>query len=148
MIEKKLKEAAVEMNAIIEYAPKSFKDKIPESFKSFLNEIASKTYKFKYDQNKKLNDQNLKKETRGLICLVYKDYICDTKNKSDYIIKIKDFYNKQEEQKRKIYNYDNIFKNNRKEEKEIINKENVIQSNLTIYKESWIRRLIKYILKK
>ena len=43
----------------------------------FINKIASKTYKFDYDQSKSLNEQNLKPETRGLIALVYQDYICN-----------------------------------------------------------------------
>ena len=82
MVEKELSEAAVEFNCILNYISEDIKKKIPDKFLNFLKDIQSQTYTFKYDISKKLNEQNLKPITRGLIALVYRDYICDENEKT------------------------------------------------------------------
>ena len=88
MVTKELSEAAVEFNCILEYTSEELKNKIPQKFLDFLKNIQSQTYKFEYDKTKKLNEQNLKSKTRGLIALVYQDYICNENEKEEYIKKI------------------------------------------------------------
>ena len=111
MVTKELSEAAVEFNCILENSSKTIIEKIPIKFLNFMKEIASKTYEFKYDKSKSLNEQNLKPETRGLIALVYQDYICNDDERKEYIQKSQLFTNKMEVLKREKYNPDNIFKN-------------------------------------
>ena len=76
MVTKDLSEAAVEFKSILENCSDDIVNKIPTNFLKFIDKIASKTYKFNYDKTKSLIEQNLKSETRGLIALVYQDYIC------------------------------------------------------------------------
>ena len=111
MVTKELSEAAVEFNCIIENSSKTIIEKIPIKFLNFMKKIASKTYEFNYDKSKSLNEQNLKPETRGLIALVYQDYICNDDERKEYIQKSQMFANKMEDLKREKYNPDNIFKN-------------------------------------
>lgn len=111
MITKELSEAAVEFNCILKYSSKEIIKKIPIKFLDFINKIESKTYKFEYDQSKSLNEQNLKPETRGLIALVYQDYICNDEERKEYMQKSQLFANQMEKLKREKYNPDNIFKN-------------------------------------
>ena len=105
MVTKELSEAAVEFNCILSNASPEIIKKIPKSFINFMKDIASTTYKFDYDKSKKLNEQTLKLETRGLISLVYSDYICNDKEKEEYIGSIENKLDRYES----YYNTGNAF---------------------------------------
>ena len=110
MVTKELSEAAVEFNCILSNASPEIIKKIPKSFINFMKNIASTTYKFDYDKSKKLNEQTLKLETRGLISLVYSDYICNDKEKEEYINKCQNHLKIKEQESSLKYNPDNLFK--------------------------------------
>ncbi len=110
MVTKELSEAAVELNCILSNASPEIIKKIPKSFINFMKNIASTTYKFDYDKSKKLNEQTLKLETRGLISLVYSDYICNDKEKEEYINKCQNHLKIKEQESSLKYNPDNLFK--------------------------------------
>lgn len=143
MVTKELSEAAVEFNCILENSSKTIIEKIPIKFLDFMKDIASKTYEFKYDKSKSLNEQNLKPETRGLIALVYQDYICNDEQKKEYIRKSRLFANKMEDLKREKYNPDNIFK----KQEQLKNTEEVMKNEVAMieYKESIFKRFINRI---
>lgn len=144
MVTKELSEAAVEFNCILEYTSEELKNKIPQKFLDFLENIQSKTYKFEYDKTKKLNEQNLKSQTRGLIALVYQDYICNENEKSEYLRKAKKIITQKEEDKRNQYNPDDIFKNRViPEETQAFN-----ETRITIVKdEKWYKKIFDLIKK-
>lgn len=134
MVTKELSEAAVEFNCILDNSSQEIIDKIPQKFIEFMKNIASTTYKFNYDKSKKLNEQDIKPETRGLISLVYQDYICSEDEKKDYILKCKNYEIKKEEELREKYNPDNVFKNRKKLQNTMDNE--VVKENAIIeYKE-------------
>ena len=110
MVTKELSEAAVELNCILSNASPEIIKNIPKSFINFMKNIASTTYKFDYDKSKKLNEQTLKLETRGLISLVYSDYICNDKEKEEYINKCQNHLKIKEQESSLKYNPDNLFK--------------------------------------
>ena len=110
MSTKELSEAAVEFNCILNNASPEIIKKIPKSFIDFMKNIASTTYKFDYDKSKKLNEQTLKPETRGLLSLVYSDYICNDKEKEEYINKYQNYLRIKEQEAKEKYNPDNLFK--------------------------------------
>lgn len=108
MVTKELSEAVVEFNAIIGHCSEEIQKKIPNKFKEYLKSIESKTYKFEYDENKKIEEQNIKPETKGLIALVYRDYICE--DREQYVAKYKEYFKQKENKSREKYNPDNIKK--------------------------------------
>lgn len=141
MVTKELSEAAVEFNCILEYTSEELKSKIPKRFLDFLKSIQSQTYKFKYDKTKKLNEQELKPKTRGLIALVYQDYLCNETDKKEYIQKSQKFFKQVKEIERETYNPKDIFK-----DKEIKFTQNTASANAIIeYKESIIKKIINRI---
>lgn len=141
MVTKELSEAAVEFNSILEYTSEDLKNKIPKKFLDFLQSIQSKTYKFEYDKTKKLDEQKLKPKTRGLIALVYQDYICNEAEKEEYIQKSQKIIKQIEENKRKKYNPNDIFKDKKIEPvKDTTNAVEIVE-----YKESVIKRIINKI---
>lgn len=141
MVTKELSEAAVEFNSILEYTSEDLKNKIPKKFLDFLQSIQSKTYKFEYDKTKKLDEQKLKPKTRGLIALVYQDYICNEAEKEEYIQKSQKLIKQIEESKREKYNPNDIFKDKKIEnDKDTTNTVEIVE-----YKESIIKRIIRKI---
>ena len=141
MVTKELSEAAVEFNSILEYTSEDLKNKIPKKFLDFLQSIQSKTYKFEYDKTKKLDEQKLKPKTRGLIALVYQDYICNEAEKEEYIQKSQKLIKQIEESKREKYNPNDIFKDKKIEnDRDTTNTVEIVE-----YKESIIKRIIRKI---
>ena len=141
MVTKELSEAAVEFNRILEYTSEDLKNKIPKKFLDFLQSIQSKTYKFEYDKTKKLDEQKLKPKTRGLIALVYQDYICNDTEKEEYIQKSQKIIKQIEENKREKYNPNDIFKDKKIDnDKDTTNTVEIVE-----YKESIIKRIIRKI---
>ncbi len=152
MVTKGLSEAAVEFNCILKNASPEIINKIPKSFISFMKNIASTTYKFDYDKSKKLNDQILKPETRGLISLVYSDYICNDKEKEEYINKCQNYLKIKEQEAREKYNYDNLFEKSKAKTQNFENTTIKEETALVKYKEeNFIQKIfnkIKNLLKK
>ena len=147
MVTKDLSEAAVEFKSILENCSDDIVNKIPTNFLKFIDKIASKTYKFNYDKTKSLIVQNLKSETRGLIALVYQDYICTDEERKEYIQKSNLYIIENENMKREKYNPDDIFKDV-KNYKVNNSKENSI---IEYKKENFIQKIfnkIKYFFKK
>ena len=141
MVSKELSEAAVEFNCILDNSSKELLDRIPKKFIEFLKSIASTTYIFQYDSKKSLNEQNIKPETRGLISLVYQDYICDKEEKNEYITTCKDYYTKREKEMQERYNLDNLFRSKASS----INQENV--GMIEIKEEKWYQRFFEFLVK-
>ena len=152
MVTKELSEAAVEFNCILNNASPEIIRKIPKSFISFMKNIASTTYKFDYDKSKKLNEQILKPETRGLISLVYSDYICNNKEKEEYINKCQNYLRIKEQEAREKYNFNNLFEKSKVKTQNIENATITEETAMVEYKEkNFMQKVfekIKYLFKK
>lgn len=148
MISKELSEAAVELNAILDNTSIEVVKKIPKKFLQFMKENASITYKFEYDKTKTLEEQNIKPKTKGLIALIYKDYLCNESEKQQYLNNIEKILNNIEIEKREKYNPDNVFKNIKKEQRDL-NTDEVIGHNLPIQikKDNIFTKIISFIKK-
>lgn len=139
MITKELRESAVEINTIFENMSSELLTTIPIKLQLFFKKIASETYIFKYDNSKSLAEQKLSPKTRGLISLIYRDYICNESEKSEF----NEIYNKLLDCKDKLkYDATEIFKLDNEETKDI--KENVLP---IIYEEknTWLKQVINKI---
>lgn len=111
MVTKELSEAAVEINSIFENMSMDLLNKIPLNFRKFMNEIASKDYKFEYDKTMNLNKQKLLPRTKGIIALIYRDYLCDEEEKENYNKEYNRILVLKEQEKQEKYNADNLFCN-------------------------------------
>lgn len=97
-----LRKSAVEINAIFENLPKDILEKIPSTVKVFFKQIASDTYSFKYDASKNLNEQNLMPKTKGVLALIYRDYICTKEERIEYVQKYNSFLEERQNMKQSI----------------------------------------------
>ncbi len=109
-MEQEMKDVAVEINSIFNNMSIDVLNKIPLKIRKFFKNNASNTYSFEYDTTKSLNEQNIKDKTRGIIAILYRDYICDDIEKKEYNDIYTKFLNKKEQEKRALYNPKYIFK--------------------------------------
>ena len=139
MVNEELRESVVEFFAILENTDEEVLNKIPKNFLNFLKSIESDTYEFKYNRKKKLAEQNIKPKTRGLIALVYQDYICTEEEKKEYIQLCNDYFFEEEVRKNNLYNQKSW---NADEENNV--KEECSKSELALveYKENIFQKII------
>ena len=81
------REAFTEVNEILKYLSEDLLNKIPKEFIDSIKENMSTSYILKYDNTKGINEQNLKQETRAILSVIYRDYICDENIKKEIIQK-------------------------------------------------------------
>lgn len=112
MVTKELSEAAVEINSIFENMSVDLLNKIPKKFKIFFIRIASKDYKFEYNKTISLNEQKLLPQTKGILALIYRDYLCDEIEKENYNKEYNRVLMLKEHEKQEKYNPNNLFKSN------------------------------------
>lgn len=127
--------AFAEVNDIINNSEIAIQEKIPDKFKKMLHENLDVTYKVNIDYTKNINEQQLLPETRDILTLIYKDYLCSEEEREELI-------NKHTELKKSIeekYNIEKIFT---KKESGTINKL-VNNENLPIAQEDkkWYQKI-------
>ena len=141
MLNQRYAEASVEVLDILEHMDPNHLVKVSNKFIDFLKENASREYMCNLDYSKKLNEMNLKEETRGLLALMYENYWCPEEEKQDLQKKFYENEQKYQEELRQKYNPDNIFS---KKNKNIIEIEDN-QTQLIEYKETIFRRILNKI---
>ncbi len=123
-------------------------NKIPNKFMIFLKENALNNYSCNFDYNKPLKELNLTNEAKGLIAMICLNYWCETEEQK---MKFRNHLSKNEqhyqEELRKKYNIDDIFK-----KKEISNNvetssENINKLPIRVENENIFKRLLNSIMK-
>lgn len=135
------REAFSEVEAIFKLMPTNLLNKIPEKFKQIIRNEKSKEYFPNIEEP--IENCKLKEETIIILALIYRDFLCGENEKKE--IKARDAENlkKFEEELKKKYNTDNIFKGNSEGIK--INNESTA---LVEYKEQlFLRRFFEKIKK-
>lgn len=136
-------EAFCEVNEILKYFDKDILNKIPREYIENIKNNMSKSYKVMYDNTKSINEQDLKRETRAILSVIYRDYICNENVRKEIIQKDTQELINLEEKKREDYENKEIFKHNlnpeKTEEKSIvvIKKPNIIQRIIEKIKSFW-----------
>lgn len=141
MLNQRYAEASVEVLDILEHMDANDLVKVSNKFIEFLKENASRDYICNLDYSKKLNEMNLKEETRGLLALMYESYWCSEEEKQDLQKRFYENEQKYQEELRKKYNPDDIFKEKQKNINEL--QEN--QTQLIEYKETIFKRILNKI---
>lgn len=146
MKDKNYNKAFSEVRFILKNTEEELINKIPKSFKTFIEENYDPDYKVpEINVNKKLDKQGLLEETIVILALIYRNYWCDETEREQYDEIIKKNEIKLQREIREKYNPDNIFKSNIKED---IDSENgkvlEVQQSLAIHQKSiWKRIWIK-----
>jgi len=133
-----------EVLEIIKYFPEEEYNKIPKEKIEFYKNNIDKDYEFTINPEIDLSEQNISKEANAIIIALYQDYFAteEQKLKIQEILELNE--RKAEQEKRKKYNPDDLFKN--------VNKIENIQKNetetaLVEYKENFFTKFKNFIFK-
>ena len=141
MITKEFAEAFTEINEILKFLDKSEVQKIPYELRERFNKLQSKEYIVHINPSKRLDEQELKKETKDILVDLYVKYWCTDEARKEVNKILKDNYEKKHFEYRQKYNPDDIFKN----KNESKNYNEVQEVALAQYKESVFRKIINKI---
>ena len=118
-------------------------DKVPEDMREMFEECSNKEHKFKYDFSKRMDEQDFLEDTKLILAILYRDYWATPEKRKELLTK--DRYNREkvEIEKRIKYNPDNLFKDKNKNVDYKVEK--IENKEMTVHKESLIRRIINKI---
>lgn len=104
------KEGITEVLEILNYMGKKYIDKIPKKFIEFMENNKSDYYVPKLDYSKKISEMSLKRKTKAILATIYMNYWTTPEEKINYVKTLKENELKYQEEIRKKYNPDDIFK--------------------------------------
>lgn len=145
----------VQVDEILNYLNPEELKKIPENVRKTIKDNKDKNYEWKYDEGKKLEEQNLNRKSIAILSYLNMEYLLNDEQRKlmEQIHRVNE--QKQEEEKRKQYNPENIFENksNIKEDKtvqvasnESTSKESKESKNLVMTKKDrWYNKIKLYI---
>lgn len=145
----------VQVDEILNYLNPEELKKIPENVRKTIKDNEDKNYTWKYDVSKKLEEQNLNRKSIAILSYLNMEYLLNDEQRKlmEQIHRVNE--QKQEEEKRKQYNPENIFENksNIKEDKTIqvasnesTSKESKESKNLAMTKKDrWYNKIKLYI---
>lgn len=138
------REAFTEVNEILKYFNKELLNKIPKEIIENIEKNMSTSYKIVYDNTKGINEQNLKQETRAILSVIYRDYICDKEKREEIIQKDRKELANLEQKKKEEYENKEIFKTNIQTQKpnenqalQVIEKQNIIRKIIEKIRNIW-----------
>ncbi len=129
-------EIYTDISVIIKMMPDEMKSRISREFIEFIEDKKSMNYLSSINPKVPLGEQILKEETKVLLGIIYRDYLCDKVEKVRLLEKDKQELDRLELEKQQKYNPDNLFKKETK-------KENVQETALMKYKESIFKSFFK-----
>ncbi|MBQ6992463.1 MAG: hypothetical protein IJN50_06130 [Clostridia bacterium] len=140
MVKTNYANAYKEVLIILDNLIKEDYDKIPKEYIEFLKSNCNNEYEFYYDNSKTFEEQELLDYTKYILFGLFEKFGATELQKEKIKNFKKNYYNKLEEEKRNLYNSENIFKEKKVEKNENINL--VIKENK---KENFINKILKFI---
>ena len=149
MIDKLLMpKAYVEVLEILKHIPTEDYNKIPNEILENMKLNADKEYKYLVTHFDNFQEQEMLKETETILSVLFRDYWATEEQRKKILEKEKYDLNVLEQEKREIYNPNNIFKKGNKDEYiDLEISESNANISLTEYKETFFVRLKNFIIK-
>ena len=72
-----------QVSEIINYLSPELKNKIPKKLLTYFEQNKSKNYNWNLDKTKSLKEQDLLENTKEILTMIYKEYLCDEKEKPE-----------------------------------------------------------------
>ncbi len=135
-----------EVNEILKYIPKDDYEKIPKVKINLFETLSKKDYEFTYNPDLTLDEQNVSRRAKAIIAILFRDYWATEEQRKKIISRQNYERNLIEEEKRKKYDPNNIFKNNVEEKIESdTSAEDVATSPLpSIKKETFFDKFLNF----
>lgn len=142
MVNVEFSEGISETLDILNHLDKVYTDKIPEKFKDFLDKNKSSSYIPKLDHSKKIDDMILKESTKDILTTIYIKYWATSEEKANYNKLLAENEKKYQEELRKKYNTDDLFKNKKAKVETVENAVAMVEYKESIFTKikSWFKR--------
>ena len=141
-------QAFSEVYSIINHLDNNLYKKIPDNFIKMIENNRDLKYDVDIDYTKNINEQNLLHETRVILSLIYRDYLCTKEEREKIILKDKKELEQNEQMLREKYKIDFDKRNKEKTKKEINYEEkSKTQALVEIKPKAWYEKLIEKILR-
>ena len=138
-------EVYADISIIISMMPMEMRNKINNSFINFIESNKSDNYVSNINPKKPIKEQNIKKETKEMLGIIYRDYLCSYEERKKLIKEEQKEIIQIEEKLRQKYNPDDIFKNKNKiNEKNI---QSVDEKRMIVIEEKWYKKVWKFLTK-
>ncbi len=132
-----------QINEILKYMAPNLKARIPKKFISYFENNKSQEYSWAIDKSLPLEKQDLLPTTKEILTVLYRDFICDDIERVKLEKTLSNNELKYQEELRKKYNPDNIFKDRQKATEYVETQTKSIE--ITPYKESFFSKIISKI---
>lgn len=147
MIDIEYANAYSEVLEILKFISREDYNKIPKNKIELFETNANTEYKFTYNPNRTLDEQNVSKRAKAIIAILFRDYWATSIQKEKIIAKQEHDRMQIEKKKREIYSSDNLFKN-REKEKLIEDSINNAEFSIIEHKQNLFQKLINKIREK
>ena len=128
-----------EIDLILNNMEEKYVNKVPSKLRQFTKDNKKNDYITNIDSNKALEEQNIQKETKILLAILYLNYWCEgEEEKKKLLEKFTENENIKEAELREKYSVENIYKRNISKNVETEQQENSLQ----VYKEAGIFKKI------
>ena len=133
----------VQLDEVLNYLTETDIEKIPNDIREGIKEEKDKEYVWKYDMNKKLNEQDLDRKTIAMLSYLNMEYLLNEEQK-ELMNKVHNLNEQHaEEEKAKKYNV-NVFERNTNNitKKVEIDKDKAL---IEYKEEKWYKRVFKFL---
>ena len=139
-----------EVDGVLNAMDEEYRNKVPQTLKNLILKNKDNSMKIRYDMAMPLTEQNISKEALSMIALIHINYWCKNEEEKVELNRIfKENAIKNEEERKKLYSPDNIFKNKSVSTKEIEDTQEASKDMQMIeYKENIFTKIIKFIKNK
>ena len=131
--------AYTEILEILKHVSEEEYNKIPKELIEVYKQNSDKEHKFIYEPSQTLDEQEVSIITKGIIAILFRDYWATDIQREEIIVKQNYKRKILEEERRKRYDPNSIFKNKENKNNEV--------ALIKIEKEKWYRKILKYFLK-
>lgn len=131
----------VEVEYILKKLDDEYISKIPKEIWDYIEENKDKRYIYNYDENKTLVEQKLSIDTISILTYINMEYLLDEQEKKEMEELLKKDYSIAEEEKKRNYNFDDIFKN---KGKSYLGKKEACNLPIEVRKEKWYKKIFSF----
>ena len=96
--------ALSEVNQILLHTEDNIILKIPEQFIDFVKKNMDENHIIKIEEGKDLIEQNIMQETKEILALIYRDYLCSKEERENLIRQEQQEWEKEEKENQEKYN--------------------------------------------
>lgn len=138
-------EIYTDISIIISMMPVEMKNKINNDFINFIENNKSENYISNINPKIPIKKQNIRKETKEMMGIIYRDYLCSNERRKELIEKENHEIKKYEEIIREKYNIDNLFKSRATKVETLENPVTMVEYKESIFTKikNWFIRIFK-----